>query len=354
MATGEVPVLEVQTKRTTQGKTLRSRKIEGQNVSSTTQEVPRTGPFNLLGLPAELRNKIYEFCVSVTEYFTYDERDFCTCGQKHINDPSPERTCKYVVQDRSKFKPRLPGCYYPLAPDYVVTGGFDIPRLEHMQAVRTPRPNILAANHQLRNEALPIFYAMNDFVFEDCECAAVTQWICNAAQPEQRKHIRSISWEGPLRLASGNRDLNDHTFLHMASIIMLMQLNILGKCKVRLIPQQHEDIHFACILHDKISNLIQRKELTSADAENESSGLDELEVNGLIYCIARKLSDFLIHLIDRGALLEYRASGICGDSNWMSKCNCPGLQLGEKMSWIDRESLLTVGGSTQDRVVVID
>ena len=99
-------------------------------MSSTTEQVPRATHFNFLDLPAELRIRIYEMCVSVTEYITYDERDFCTCGQEHISQPSttPEHTCKYVSKGHAKSKPRLPGCYYPVAPNYIGYQKWEISR----------------------------------------------------------------------------------------------------------------------------------------------------------------------------------------------------------------------------------
>lgn len=60
--------------------------------------------FNLLGLPAELRNTIYEICVSVSNYITYNDRDFCTCGKPFIDDGTDEdhdkdgSSCTFKVQ----------------------------------------------------------------------------------------------------------------------------------------------------------------------------------------------------------------------------------------------------------------
>lgn len=119
---------------------------------------------------------------------------------------------------------------------------------------------------------------------------------------------------------------------------MLMQLGILGRCKLRLLPEERvfENIHFACILHDKISNVVRRKALTSADAENENSKLDEIEVDGLVYCISKKLSD-LCKQLDKVYDLVYHASGLGGNSDWKANCDCPDLE--GKMSWIGKKSL---------------
>ena len=89
---------------------------------------------------------------------------------------------------------------------------------------------------------MPVFYSMNDFVFEDCECSWVTHWIFNVVQPQHLKYIKSISWDGPLKYADANSTMEDNTFVQMSSIIMLMPLGILGHCKLRLIPaEDYED-----------------------------------------------------------------------------------------------------------------
>ena len=82
LTTCEVPALEVQTTKAVT-RTLRTREVESDNLVSTTKEVPREGPFNFMGLPPEVRLQIYEMCVPVTEYITYDERDLYTCGGIH-------------------------------------------------------------------------------------------------------------------------------------------------------------------------------------------------------------------------------------------------------------------------------
>lgn len=58
-------------------------------VEAKAVESPKS--FNLLGLPAELRNTIYELCVSASNYIAYDDRDFCTCGkQVDVHDSTEE------------------------------------------------------------------------------------------------------------------------------------------------------------------------------------------------------------------------------------------------------------------------
>lgn len=341
-----VPVPEIQTRRKTRAETLRLRAHD--DMSSTTELVPRAAHFNFLGLPAELRIRVYEMCVSVTEYITYDERDFCTCGQKHLDQPSAaaENTCKYVLKTGDKFKPRLPGCYYPLVPKYLDRQKWEIPRREYAQAYTTPKPHILEVSRQVRDEALPIFYAMNDFVFEDCECLWVTRWIYNVVRSEHLKHIKSITWDGPLINGGDEPRMEDDTLIQMSSIIMLAQLNIMGNCKLRFMPDDYgEDIHYACILHSKISSLVARKGLTAADAENELSRVDKHEVVGLVYCIVKKLSNFCEEVLDKHAL-TYLPAGLDGNSDWKRDCDCEDLEEGNEIAWLGRKLISGADGST--------
>lgn len=347
-ATYEAPTTEVLAKRTTRAEARKALN----DVLSTIKEVPRATHFNFLGLPPELHIRIYEMCVSVSEYITYDERDFCTCGQEHLSQPSAaaehaeHAACKYDSRNRGNFKPRLPGCYYPTAPNYIDNQKWDIPRREYARSFKTPMPRILEVNRQVRNEALPTFYAMNDFVFEDCDCFRVTHWLFNVVNPEHLKHIKSITWDGTLRWDGGMVNLEDNTFVHMSSIIMLAQLKILKNCKLRLMPDLgFEDVHYACILHDKISSLVARKGLTAAHAENEKSKLDELEVNGLVYCIARKLSEFCRDVYQVRSV-TYRPAGLDGNSDWKCNCDCVELEKRDMIAWLGQKLLPGADGST--------
>jgi hypothetical protein len=120
----------------------------------------------------------------------------------------------------------------------------------------------------------------------------VTHWLFDVVQPEHLRYIKSISWEGDADQTGNYSNFQDHPFVQMSSIIMLMQLGFLGHCKIRLITDPLGGIHFACILREKILNLIQRKDLTTVHAEDENSILDEFDVIGLLYAVAIKLSDF--------------------------------------------------------------
>lgn len=126
---------------------------------------------------------------------------------------------------------------------------------------------------------------------------------------------------------------------------MLKQLGISGDCKVRLMPEEDHDIHCACMLHEKISALIERKGLTLAHATNEKSVVDEHEVNGLACCIARKLSGFCRELNEWNNL-DYRASGLGGNSDWTRNCDCKKLIRGNKIAWLGRRFISGADEST--------
>lgn len=78
------------------------------------------------------------------------------------------------------FRRRLPGRFYAKVIRY-------LPKLKSF----TP-PN-LKANRQIRNEALAVFFAVNDFVFEDCDARYLQRWIFGAVQPQHLRYIRSIT-----------------------------------------------------------------------------------------------------------------------------------------------------------------
>ena len=131
----------------------------------------------------------------------------------------------------------------------------------------------------------------------------------------------------------------------MSSIIMLMQLGILGQCSIRLIPERFHMIHFACILQEKISKVIQRKGLAPTDTENENFTLDEHEVGGLIYCVVEKFTE-LCEVASKRGFLQYFPFELDENSDWKQNCACPVLSWGE-MSWIDKDSLSRANRSTK-------
>ena len=356
LKTCEVPVLEVQTTKATI-RSLRTRKVESDELAYTTKEVPREGPFNFMKLPPEIRVKIYELCVPVTEYITYHDDDYCTCGGVYHHNQSrhePVPNCTYIETSdifamRNGFSRRQPGRFYMVTPHYIVEDNDDIidrwRSIKYTNARMTPRPGILRANSLIRQEALPVFYKMNDFVFEDCESSWVTRWLYNVVQPEHLKYIKSITWDGPLSYGGEEFHMEDNTFGNMSSIIMLQQLGGLGDCKIRLTPErEYDDVHFPCILHGKISDLIERKGLTLAHAENEKSVVDEHEVDGLAYCTARKLSGFCRELNEWNKL-DYLPSGLGGNGDWKRNCDCKKLHRENKIAWLGMKSLVGADGS---------
>ena len=140
--------------------------------------------------------------------------------------------------------------------------------------------------------------------------------------------------------------MESNIFAQMSSIIMLKQLEILKDCKLRLMPDEdHEDIHFARILHGKTSDLVKRRGLTSTHAKNENSTVDEDEFNGLVYSLAKKLSGFCRTTNeDRG--LVYQPSGLGGNSEWKRNCDCKELEDRNIVAWLGQKLLPGADGST--------
>lgn len=358
LMTCEVPVLEIQTTKAAV-RTLRTRKVESDNLVSTTKEVAREDPFKFMELPPEIRLRIYEMCVPVTEYITYDERDYCTCGgnrHRWQNHTNPEPNCTYTgtsdfFATRNGFTRRQPGCFYMVSPHYIIHESAINDRLDCWRFIRyinarmTPRPGILEANSLIRKEALPVSYKMNEFVFEDCECSFVTRWIFKVVQPENLKNNKSITRDGPLEHGGETLYMEDNTLAQMSTIIKLKHPEILGDCKIRLMPADHDDVQFACILHNKISALVERKDLTATHATNEKSKVDEAEVNGLIYCIAKKISD-LCNRLHEDNTLDYLPSGLGGNSEWKRNCDCEELEDRNIVPWIGMKSASIVDEGT--------
>jgi hypothetical protein len=152
-------------------KTLRTRVINVNSANKSSAKKEKSH-FDFLGLPAELRVKTYEMCVPVTDYITYDERDFCTCGgDDHLDqhDSKSESTCVFsyssgtVSGRRTDFTRRQPGSFYLISPDYLAPEGenahdhYYFTRKRHKNPRMTPWPGILEATRLIRKEALPVF-----------------------------------------------------------------------------------------------------------------------------------------------------------------------------------------------------
>lgn len=69
---------------------------------------------------------------------------------------------------------------------------------------------------------------------------------------------------------------------------MLMQLGVLGKCKVRFLQQAYEKVHLACAMRKIIKATIERKGIQRAHAENDNGEVNEFEVMGLAYAESKK------------------------------------------------------------------
>lgn len=254
-------------------------------------------PFYFLGLPAELRNTIYELCVSVSNYIIYDDRDFCTCGQPFIDNGTDEDHdkdgCSCTFKVARIGDPDYPGeTFFPRlsARFYVLVG--DMPN-----KLTSPLSPILRANSQIRKEALPIFFAMNDFAFEKCSAMSAARWLFNAVQPHDLRHIKSISWNVKAKdwsIDEVKTGLLTVGSLELCSVIMLMQLGVLSNCKVRFSVWELKSVHIACFIHKMIKPVVQRRLLTRSDAENEEGVLEQLEVEGLAYTTSKKFTSWLV------------------------------------------------------------
>jgi hypothetical protein len=358
LTTCEVTILEAHTETTTVEEPEQIPEIGTHSVISTPEEVPRKEPTNFLDLPLELRTQIYEMCVSVTEYITYDRKDFCTCGGKDVKRPCIDLghgdDCAYV-QGGAGLTCRMPGCFYLISPSF----GEDRYMPEHINRRMTPRPSILQANSQIRGEALPIFYSMNDFVFENCEPAWVTQWLYNGVQQKHLEYIKSISWNGPLEVGRERdllkydgrpiwRDEQDttHHSDEISAVILLMQLGFLGKCKLNFAIINRERLHVGCLLHQKIIKLVQRKKLTPAHAEDEESKLDRHEIRGLVYSLARHFDTWWYRIVRDIMLRPDARPDVQG--NPTSYFGCSLSRDDERVPWITKTPLLTADESSQE------
>jgi hypothetical protein len=352
LTTCEVTILQARTTTTAVEERQQNRKTETPSVINTLEELPEKEPTNFLDLPLELRIQIYEMCVSVTEYVTYDRKDFCTCGGKDVKQPrrGHGKACAYVApKNNDGLTCRLPGRFYLISP-YV---GGDWYNTKHIDQRMTPRPSILEANSQIRREALPVFYSMNDFAFENCEPAWVAQWIYKGVQPKHLKYIKSIAWDGPLRvgdepdllrferrLKPEPRNPSDDSD-HISATILLMQLGFLGKCKLNFAVENRERLHVGCLLHQKVMKLVQRRSLTPAHAEDEESKLDRHEVHGLVYSLARHFDTWWTP-INRDITLRFDEQGP------ISYCGCSLSRDDQNVPWITKTPLFTADESGQE------
>lgn len=214
------------------------------------------GPKDFLDLPAEIRTTIFELCVAV---------------------PGP-------VAMMHRPKPDMPG--------------------------------LLGVNRQTRDETLPIFYGNNEFHFEECHANFITKWLFNGVQPKHLKFIESISWTASWEETSGGHvtklgrwpldevriysEALQEQSIHLSSVIMLLELGLLGKCKVMMKLYNDPRLHVACTLRELVKKQITRKDLTEVHAWNEQSVPGGDDVAGLSYAVSREWGEMLPRVFQRG------------------------------------------------------
>ena len=189
--------------------------------------------------------------------------------------------------------------------EYCVSTKGPVNMMETRDVKKSPIPGLLSVNRQIREEVLPVFYKTNEFSFGRCHAKYITQWLFKAIQPQHLKLISAISWTsswektkvwfGPFTF--GRRSHNDvvavyskaaqDQAIHLSSVIMLLELGILGSCKAKMSLYNEPRLHVACALHQSTREIIARKKLTEADAWNADGVPSEDDVAGLAYVVAK-------------------------------------------------------------------
>jgi hypothetical protein len=187
-----------------------------------------------------------------------------------------------------------------------------------------PLPGLLVVNRQIRDEALPIFYGTNEFRFQTCNAKYITKKLFHGVHPKHLKFINSISWTassvlkplhglvttyhpqpswGPDPAKTYSRNLQDQA-IYLASVIMLFELGLLGKCRVRMTLSSSNEprYHVACALRALIRKQITRRGLTEAGAWNEKSMLGEDDVFGLSYAVSKEWGRSLSRVLQQGCM----------------------------------------------------
>jgi hypothetical protein len=159
-------------------------------------------------------------------------------------------------------------------------------------------PDLLRVNRRIREEAFPIFYSNNEFGLETCSAIDLTRWLFRAVQPKHLKFINAISWSSTIGWAcSGgcgdaaniySRRVQNTTSIHLSSVIMLLELGLLGSCKVKMMLNYEPRLHVACTLRQLIKKVIARKGLTEADTWNEDGAPGMDDVAGLSYAVSKE------------------------------------------------------------------
>ena len=165
-------------------------------------------------------------------------------------------------------------------------------------------PSLLSVNRQIREEAFPIFYSTNQINFDECHAKYVTRWLFNGVQPKHLKFIQSIYWtsssertrsfRGPARGDYYNDEVRVYSkagqdqSIYLSSVIMLLELGLLGSCKVKMTLYNEGRLHVACQIRELNRRRISRKKLAEADTWNEKSVPGEDDVAGLFYVVSKQ------------------------------------------------------------------
>jgi hypothetical protein len=176
-----------------------------------------------------------------------------------------------------------------------------------MDIKKSSMPALLSVNRQTREEVLPIFYKSNEFSFGSCDAKYITRWLFRAVKPKHLNLISAISWtSGHQTTWSGPRSIGSRSIgtdtdvlklyikaaqesaIHLSSVIMLLELGILGSCKVKMSLHNEPRLHVACALHQSTKKAIARKNLTEDDTWNEDNVPGEDDVAGLAYVVAKE------------------------------------------------------------------
>jgi hypothetical protein len=179
---------------------------------------------------------------------------------------------------------------------------------EYMDIKKSHTPGLLTVNRQIREEVLPIFYKTNEFTFQRCHAKYITRWLFTAVQPQHLKLINAISWTSRLEkttryyeptapqgyynnlVAVYSKAAQDQA-INISSVIMLLELGLLGRCKVKMALYNELRLHVACRLRELARKTIVRKTLTQADAWNENDVPDEDDVAGLSYAMVKEWAE---------------------------------------------------------------
>lgn len=147
--------------------------------------------------------------------------------------------------------------------EYCVAADGAVNMVETWTAEKSRTPSLLSVNRQIREEALPVFYKTNEFRFARCHAKYITRWLFRAVQPQHLKLISAISWTSKSQIISSGwigstRRWSDsvevyskaaqESAIDLSSVIMLLELGLLGSCEVKMFLCNKPRLHTACTL----------------------------------------------------------------------------------------------------------